>query len=142
MRTWELMAHGCSVEALVKHELWLHECESRLLFNRPPSFPCRGLIVIIDISHMVMKQATKDVLTIFGAFSAASKPHHPERLQKLYVVGAPRLFSVVWRLLKVFIPHNTYEKIEIHSATDGHPFLSAWMPKAAALPPLPDTTTA
>ena len=101
MRTWELMAQGCSVEALVKHELRLHERESALLFTHPPSFPCRGLVVIIDISHMVMKQCTKDILSIFAGFANASKPHHPERLTKLYVVGAPRLFSVVWRMLKV-----------------------------------------
>lgn len=50
MKTWELMEKGCTVEALVKHELWLHEQESRLLFTHPPSFPCRGLVVIIDIS--------------------------------------------------------------------------------------------
>lgn len=101
LKTWELMTQGCSVEALVKHELWLHEQESRLLFTHPPSFPCRGLIVIIDISHMTMRQATRDVMTIFGAFSNASKPHHPERLTKLYVVGAPRLFPIVWKMLKV-----------------------------------------
>jgi len=143
MRTWELMAAGCSVEALVQHELWLHERESRLLFTHPPSFPCRGLVVIIDVADMKMKQATKDIFSIFAGFAHASKvysthlpcgsvtsttpicsdfvpmahlkvftyflyyvspsrpkPHHPERLTKLYVVRAPRLFSVVWRMLK------------------------------------------
>lgn len=134
MKTWELMAQGCTVEALVKHELWLHEQESRLLFMHPPSFPCRGLVVIIDVSHMVMKQATKEIFSIFSGFCHASKPHHPERLTKLYVVGAPRLFSVVWKMLRVFIPRNTYEKIQIFSAWDHDPFLSTWMNKVLPLP--------
>lgn len=129
MKTWELMEKGCTVDALVKHELWLHEQESRLLFTHPPSFPCRGLVVMIDISHMTMKQATKDIISIFAGFAHASKPHHPERLSKLYVVGAPRLFSVVWKMLVVFIPRQTYHKIDILSSFDHHPFLSVWMKK-------------
>lgn len=78
---------------------------------------------------MTMKQATKDILSIFSGFAHASKPHHPERLTKLYVVGAPRLFSVVWKMLVVFIPRQTYHKIEILSSWDKHPFLSTWMKK-------------
>lgn len=107
------------------------------IFEHPESFPARALIVIIDISHMTFSQCTKDLLSILGGFSEFSKVHHPERLRRLYIIGAPRLFSFVWnKLISIFIPASTKEKIHIlsdyHKANDA--FLIKWM---ARVPPPP-----
>jgi len=47
------------------------------------------------------------------------------------VVSAHRRMHQPQRRQQVFIPTETYTKIEIHSAFDQHPFLSEWMAKAA-----------
>lgn len=107
------------------------------IFEHPESFPARALIVMIDISHMTFSQCTKDLLSILGGFSEFSKVHHPERLRKLYILGAPGLFSFVWnKIIANFIPASTKEKIHILSdyRKAGDPFLMRWMP---LVPPPP-----
>lgn len=111
-------------------ELWQYEMDCARIFEHPESFPARALIVMIDISHMTFSQCTKDLLSILGGFSEFSKVHHPERLRKLYILGAPRLFSFVWnKIIANFIPASTKEKIQILSdyRKAGDPFLNKWM---------------
>ena len=135
MRTWELMAAGCSVEALVQHELWLHERESRLLFTHPPSFPCRGLVVIIDVADMKMKQATKDIFSIFAGFAHASKVYSTH-LPCGGVTSTTPICSdlVLIAHLKVFIFSTTSHHLDPSRTTPSGSASSTWWARPASSP--------
>ena len=74
-----------------------------------------------------------------SASPALLKLHHPERLNKLFIVGAPRPFAFVWsKLIVHLIPTSTREKITILHDYKGHAWLEEWMGK---LPPAPTTAS-
>lgn len=140
LHTWVLAERGATVEKMIRHELWQYEHDCRLLFAHPESFPARQLKVIIDISGMTWAQCTKDIISILSGFSSFSKLHHPERLNKLFIVGAPRPFAFVWsKLIVHLIPTSTREKITILHDYKGHAWLEEWMGKLP--PPAPATNT-
>ena len=140
LQTWVIVERGATVEKMIRHELWQYEHDCHLLFAHPESFPARQLKIIIDISDMTWSQCTKDIISILSGFSSFSKLHHPERLNKLFIVGAPRPFAFVWsKLIVHLIPASTREKIAITADYKGHPWLEAWMAKV--VPPANTSTT-
>jgi len=84
----------------------------------------------MDIGNMVWSQLTSDLLSILRGFSDVSQEHHPERLKTMYIIHAPKLFSMAWALISPFVPQATKEKIKILSwgATKSDPFLSVYLP--------------
>jgi len=133
LQTKVLAAKGVTVDKMVKHELWQYETDCKRLFSHPESFPARKLKVIIDITGMTWGQCTKDLVSILSGFSSFSKLHHPERLQKLFIIGAPKPFSFVWNtIISHIIPISTKNKIKILHSFEGHPWLEAWMAKLPA----------
>jgi len=90
--------------------------------------------VIIDISGMTWAQCTKDLISILSGFSSFSKVHHPERLQKLYIIGAPKPFSFVWNtIVSRIIPERTRNKIMILHSIQGNTWLEKWMKMCPSL---------
>jgi len=133
LQTKALAAKGVTVEKMVKHELWQYETDCKLLFSHPESFPARQLKVIIDINGMTWGQCTKDLVSILSGFSSFSKLHHPERLQKLFIIGAPKPFLFIWNtIISHIIPVSTKNKITILHTFEGHLWLEAWMAKLPA----------
>jgi hypothetical protein len=58
------------------------------------------------------KAVCKEALNIFYT-------HYPERLHKLYIVDAPKVFSVFWAMLSAFLESDTKAKINFLSGAIG-----------------------
>lgn len=130
MKTWELMCHT-TAEKVVNYLLWEVEKHCDLLLQHPETFPSRKLKFIIDINNMVWGQLTTDLVTILKGFSDVSKDHHPQRLKTLYIIHAPGLFSLAWRVITPFIPIGTRNKIKILSSyeVERDPYMQFWLSK-------------
>jgi len=55
---------------------------------------------------------------IFQRVSAALKVLHPERQRKTFIVRAPRVFSLVWKLIKPMLDARIISKINILGVND------------------------
>mmetsp|Transcript_13817 Transcript_13817/g.16690 ORF Transcript_13817/g.16690 Transcript_13817/m.16690 type:complete len:898 (-) Transcript_13817:346-3039(-) len=75
-----------------------------------------GGIFIIDCDGMARRHLTE--IRIFKRVSAALKILHPERQRKTFVVRAPRVFAVIWRLIKPMLDARIISKINILGAND------------------------
>jgi hypothetical protein len=68
---------------------------------------------VIDLEGMRMSQVTSDFMTIVRLSADVSKVNYPETLGKMYIINAPMVFPMVWRLVKVFLDPDVASKIEI-----------------------------
>merc|ERR1712157_410646 len=44
--------------------------------------------------------------------------YYPERIQKVYIVNVPRIFYMIWSLVKRIIPEKTLAKLELFADSD------------------------
>ncbi|KAK9668989.1 hypothetical protein RND81_13G101100 [Saponaria officinalis] len=66
-------------------------------------------VVIGDLTGFAYSNT--DIRGYLGAFSIL-QDCYPERLEKLLLVDAPKLFMIMWKMIYLFIDDNTKTKIE------------------------------
>lgn len=78
-------------------------------------------VALVDISGLGLSH--RPLLSLFKEFNATSGAFFPERTAHIVVLNAPRAFSVLWSLAKVFVDPRTARKVAICS--DGAAQLAA-----------------
>jgi len=73
-----------------------------------------GGIVILDMEGLAWRH--KGDIGIFGAPGEVTKFLHPERQRRSFIVRAPRIFSICWRLISPMIDARAREKMRILSS--------------------------
>uniref|UniRef100_A0A7S2SPG6 CRAL-TRIO domain-containing protein n=1 Tax=Mucochytrium quahogii TaxID=96639 RepID=A0A7S2SPG6_9STRA len=73
------------------------------------------LTVIQDMTGLSMRHYNKVGMAILKKCAYVNDTYYPERLKFCAVVNAPRLFSVIYNVVKYFFHPNTRAKITVHS---------------------------
>ncbi|XP_074057153.1 SEC14-like protein 4 [Macrotis lagotis] len=91
----------------------LRECElqSEKLGKKIETF-----ILILDLEHMGLRHLWKPATELYQEFFSILENNFPETVKYLIVVKAPKLFPVVYNLLKPFISEETRKKILVLGA--------------------------
>jgi hypothetical protein len=96
------------------------------LLTRPhPANPGRRLVILLDLRGIRLSSADPRAL---GALATMMTQHYPERLDALYMVGAPAVFWGLWRLLQPFIVPGVKRKIQFVKGPAGEAALLAFIP--------------
>eukprot|EP00929_Paragymnodinium_shiwhaense_P014583 TRINITY_DN122502_c0_g1_i1.p1 TRINITY_DN122502_c0_g1~~TRINITY_DN122502_c0_g1_i1.p1 ORF type:complete len:406 (-),score=92.87 TRINITY_DN122502_c0_g1_i1:449-1666(-) len=82
--------------------------KSRQLEDSPGA---RGGVVIVDLQGFGWRHLGE--VKTFTAVGEAAKILHPERQRKMFLIRAPRMFSMVWRLVTPVLDQRTVDKISI-----------------------------
>ncbi|KAK4004692.1 SEC14-like protein 2 isoform X1 [Daphnia magna] len=82
------------------------------------------MVFILDFEHFSMKQlasklAVETILDIVKHFLA----NYPDLFRRAFVINAPRIFSVLFAMIKPLIPATDFPKIKIFAANK-----SEWLP--------------
>ena len=116
LKTYDLIPSHTTVEKMTDMLLWEFEQHVDYLYDtHPQCVPIRKFKYIVDIKGMGLGQFTRELRSILSGFSDISIWHHPQRLNQLFVINAPRLFAMVWRVIQVFAAPDTRRKIQIIS---------------------------
>mmetsp|Transcript_19223 Transcript_19223/g.66670 ORF Transcript_19223/g.66670 Transcript_19223/m.66670 type:complete len:197 (+) Transcript_19223:353-943(+) len=75
-----------------------------------------GGVFVIDCDGLGRRHLAE--VRIFRHVSAALKVLHPERQRKTFIVRAPRIFSMVWKLIKPMLDARIISKINIIGVHD------------------------
>jgi len=67
-------------------------------------------VVIMDMAGMSFRPDQR-ALTIFRDFAGMMSRNYPETLYKQFIINAPRVFSAIWRIVRVWLDPNTREKV-------------------------------
>ncbi|CAD7924013.1 unnamed protein product [Amoebophrya sp. A120] len=109
-------------------EYFISECERRDCIR----FPCCSLaagrliessVAVIDLSGLSFRLVTHAMIRKLIKFlSAINQDHYPETLHRMFIVNAPRVFSLAWSFVKPLLDEKTLEKISIYGS-DFYPAL-------------------
>ncbi|EOD40372.1 hypothetical protein EMIHUDRAFT_222835 [Emiliania huxleyi CCMP1516] len=73
-------------------------------------------VVIMDMAGMSFRPDQR-ALTIFRDFAGMMSRNYPETLYKQFIINAPRVFSAIWRIVRVWLDPNTREKVHVLGST-------------------------
>ena len=68
---------------------------------------------IMDLQGLGRQHLTTRGIAYFKAVIAASQDNYPETMGSLFIINAPWVFSVAWRMLQPLLNENTLDKIHI-----------------------------
>jgi hypothetical protein len=70
-------------------------------------------IVLVDLNGMTMKHLSKKVYGFLKIISGITQEYYPEILHKMFIVNAPKIFTIMWSIIKPWIDKRTKAKISI-----------------------------
>ena len=118
-------------DQLLKAYIW--DCEATLWFRLPAcSVKSRKHIgktlTIIDLKGLGLSLLTDSkakayLKTIIGV----SQDNYPEMLGKMFIINAPKIFSMLWKFISPMLEQHTRDKISVMSNK------STWLPKLQEL---------
>eukprot|EP00929_Paragymnodinium_shiwhaense_P053133 TRINITY_DN26601_c0_g1_i4.p1 TRINITY_DN26601_c0_g1~~TRINITY_DN26601_c0_g1_i4.p1 ORF type:complete len:465 (+),score=73.33 TRINITY_DN26601_c0_g1_i4:81-1397(+) len=84
--------------------------------DEPDSRECCSGITIVDMSGLAFRHMKE--VKLFQQLGTFIKALYPERHRKVFIVRAPGLFSMVWRLILPLLEQRTIDKINILGERD------------------------
>jgi len=89
-----------------------------------PELIDEGTVIIEDLQGLGMKHMLTQGLDMIQKLAEIDQNHYPESLKKMYLVNAPSIFSVIWKIIAPWLDPITAAKMAIVS-TDYKPLLEA-----------------
>jgi len=77
--------------------------------------PLWGNIVVEDLSGLSWKHSYRPAFSLMKRTVEIDEANYPETLKCLYVINAPKIFSVMWKVVKPWFDPQTLSKIKIFS---------------------------
>jgi hypothetical protein len=114
------------LDSLVRYHVWEQEacmllCKEQ---SRKLGLVVETITVVIDIKDMQLRQVNRDFLSVIKQIADIDQRLYPETLGALYILNAPALFPVIWKVVRAWIDPKTAEKFHILSReTDWRPVL-------------------
>jgi hypothetical protein len=75
-------------------------------------------VVVIDAEGWNLSLANRKTMEYIRGMTVADQARYPERLGVLLVINAPRVISILWRMISPLLDSVTKSKIKIISASD------------------------
>ncbi|XP_068613353.1 SEC14-like protein 2 [Brachionichthys hirsutus] len=75
-----------------------------------------SVTMIYDVEGLGLKHLWKPAMETYGEILQMFEDHYPGRMKRLFVIKAPKLYSVAYNLVKHFLCENTRQKIHILGA--------------------------
>lgn len=113
----------CTPEALIHYHIYTQEIALRTFkeISEKQERPVIGGIVVENMDGLSMKHFHTQGMNVLKTVVQIDEANYPETLRKYYVINAPRIFTMLWRIVKPWLDENTLAKIKIH----GKDFLKA-----------------
>jgi hypothetical protein len=112
----QLAARGVGIEELFRHWLFCTEYQWRVLCKED-SDTAKG-INVMDVDRLTLGFLTGDNLTFLKKTLNVANQHYPERCHVIFVINAPWISSMLWKMFSPLVHENTRKKIKILSAKD------------------------
>ncbi|XP_039717763.1 SEC14-like protein 4 [Pteropus medius] len=94
-------------------ELLSQECE---LQSQKLGRKIETMLMVFDLEGLSLKHLWKPAVEVYQQYFAIMEANYPETVKNLIVIRAPKLFPVVFNLVKSFISEQTRRKIVILGA--------------------------
>ncbi|XP_060077261.1 SEC14-like protein 2 [Ylistrum balloti] len=74
--------------------------------------------IIYDMEKVGMRHLWKPGIDTFNQFVTLVEDNYPERLKFIFIINAPKIFPVIWKLVRPFVAEETRKKIKVFGTTN------------------------
>eukprot|EP01125_Pyxidicula_operculata_P004900 TRINITY_DN1813_c0_g1_i1.p1 TRINITY_DN1813_c0_g1~~TRINITY_DN1813_c0_g1_i1.p1 ORF type:complete len:215 (+),score=50.31 TRINITY_DN1813_c0_g1_i1:729-1373(+) len=72
--------------------------------------------MITDLRGLGWSHMSKAALEVFKSITQVNKNNYPETLRRQYIINAPSIFTMMWKLVSPFLDPSTQDKTSIHGS--------------------------
>jgi hypothetical protein len=107
-----------TMENLVRFHVWETEQALRLLYEQSEKMDANieTFTVVVDADGFGLRLFTNEAIAFAKALAITDSDHYPERLGTLFVINAPSVLWLSWRIVQTFLDEVTRKKIQIFSS--------------------------
>lgn len=78
---------------------------------------CRGMLEIYDCSGLSVRQIDTHGLRLLAKMLSMGSTHYPENLYRGFIINAPTVFSMAWKIISPVLNENTRRIMNISSSS-------------------------
>lgn len=106
---------GGKFDQIVNYHIWEHEVCATLCLNQSNKLKqtVETMTVVIDVKDMKVSQVSRDFLALTKLIAKVDQEQYPETMGKTFIINAPTVFPMVWKMVKPFIDPVTAAKIQV-----------------------------
>mmetsp|Transcript_77119 Transcript_77119/g.221593 ORF Transcript_77119/g.221593 Transcript_77119/m.221593 type:complete len:679 (+) Transcript_77119:187-2223(+) len=110
----------CHVQAMEFQNNVLLRPESLTPGTPPDRRRLNGITILCDLTGLGLHNLTPSVYKIVQMIAKIDQDNYPENLAKMYIINAPVMFNMVWKVVRKFLERETKQKIMVFSGPDQH----------------------
>tara|TARA_Y100000816_G_scaffold2652_1_gene1592 strand:- start:840 stop:1652 length:813 start_codon:yes stop_codon:yes gene_type:complete len=104
-----------SIDNVILYLIWINEQMIKILINQ--SLKCKKKVTqwtfVIDASNWNIGEMSKVSMNFAIKLAELSQNNYPGRLNRIFIINVPRMFSLFWSLFKNWLNKETQERIYI-----------------------------
>jgi len=104
-----------SLDDMVKFHLYIQELYTQELksISEEKNDSYAGIVFVYDLSSLTMPHLSRGNYNMFQVFNSYSANNYPETLRRVFLINAPPIFTMSWKVAKKFLDPVTIKKIVI-----------------------------
>jgi len=104
-----------SLDDMVKFHLYIQELYTQELksISEEKNDSYAGIVFVYDLSSLTMPHLSRGNYNMFQVFNSYSANNYPETLRRVFLINAPPIFTLSWKVAKKFLDPVTIKKIVI-----------------------------
>ena len=71
---------------------------------------------IIDLKGLSYKQFNKTTRSFLKQITKIDQEYYPEHLGQMFIINAPKIFSMIWSVVKLWLDKRTLAKIKVYGS--------------------------
>jgi len=104
------------LDDMVKFHLYIQELVSKelkrlLVEEKNDSYA--GVVYVQDLATLTMSHLCRSNYHMFQVFTSFDAANYPETIRRVFMINAPSIFTMAWKVAKNFLDPNTIKKIVI-----------------------------
>lgn len=114
--TWNVLKLT-TMPRLLRFHAWETEQALRSMYatSRDQGYNIETFVIVVDAAHWSLRLATNDAYTFIKGMASTDSDHYPERLGSIFVINAPHMLSIAWKVVQAFLDPVTKKKVHIIS---------------------------
>jgi len=104
-----------SVDDMIKFHLYMQELGAKelkkILDDKKETYA--GIVYIYDLSSLTLSHLSPSNYNLFQEFNTIDANNYPEVVRRVFLINAPAVFTMGWKVAKKFVDPATIKKIEI-----------------------------
>ena len=111
-----ILSEFTDIEVYLRTQIQTMEWQQQMVF-KPASiragYPITQIINIWNLKGLTLNNFTGEIKNVTRMAMSLTQDNYPESLYQSYIINAPKIFTMIWSVIKFFLDQKTRNKVHI-----------------------------